>query len=214
MFATLCHLHHSGSMSLTKPRRYPPVATSRAFSLATALLKGLAFGGVLAAAMMAPNALAAFKPFLEKEDWRSIREAERRRIQEAFKRLRERRLVAIEVRNGKEYLEITEQGKRMLRRFDFESLALPTMKRWNEKWRMVCFDIPEKKRRARHALQSKLTAIGFYPIQRSVFVYPYPCQDEIDYLVSFLELNPFVIYCETNSLGGSEGKVRRFFNLL
>lgn len=186
----------------------------RAYSLTTTLLKAIAVGGVLAAAIMAPNAVAAFKPFLEKEDWRSVREAKRRRIREAVRRLRERRLVSLAVHGNQEYLEITSHGKRTLRHFDFDTLILSHQDKWDGKWRIVFFDIPEQKRRARQTLQGKLRALGFYPLQRSVFVYPYPCQDEVDFLIKFLEIDRQVAYCETDSLWGVEEKLRRHFALL
>ena len=183
-------------------------------SLAATLLKVIASGGILAALLVAPNIGIALKPFLEHEDWRKLREEERRRIREEIRRLRERRLVEIAVKNGKEYLQITEAGKQRLREFEIDSLKLPNSKRWDKKWRLVMFDIPEQKYKGRRALQIKLTQLGFFPLQKSVFVYPHHCHDEVDFITTFFELQQFVVYCEADSLGEREIAARRHFSLL
>ncbi|HEY4474397.1 MAG TPA: hypothetical protein VJC06_00535 [Candidatus Paceibacterota bacterium] len=44
--------------------------------------------------------------------------------------------------------------------------------RWDKKWRIIFFDIPEKKRRYRDELRSMLKAIGFKEFQKSIWIYP------------------------------------------
>jgi len=61
---------------------------------------------------------------------------------------------------------------------------------WDRKWRIVFFDIPEKHRRARDALREKLKEIGFREFQQSVFIQPYPCTDEINFLVDKITNEP------------------------
>jgi DNA-binding transcriptional regulator PaaX len=47
-------------------------------------------------------------------------------------------------------------------------------KPWDGKWRLVIFDIPEKERRIRSLIRSKLRELGLAPIQRSVWISPLP----------------------------------------
>ncbi|KKT82545.1 MAG: hypothetical protein A3B99_00690 [Candidatus Yanofskybacteria bacterium RIFCSPHIGHO2_02_FULL_44_12b] len=47
------------------------------------------------------------------------------------------------------------------------------IKKWDGKWRMVFFDIPEHKRRHRDYLRKALKLIGFKEFQRSIWIYPY-----------------------------------------
>ncbi len=80
---------------------------------------------------------------------------------------------------------------------------------WDRKWRVVFFDIPEKKRKARDALRNKLRELGFRELQKSVFVHPYSCQSEIDFIVEFFEIRPYVRYGElTNLTNEAELKLR------
>jgi len=47
-------------------------------------------------------------------------------------------------------------------------------KKWDGGWRIIFFDIPERKRRYRDFLRRIIRAIGFREFQRSVWVYPHP----------------------------------------
>mgnify|MGYP001612993350 FL=1 len=77
----------------------------------------------------------------------------------------------------------------------------------------MIFDIPDKKNKERRAFSKKLKDIGFYPIQESVFIYPYDCRDEIDFICEFLLISRYVNYCVVESLDKREGNLYKFFNL-
>ncbi len=64
--------------------------------------------------------------------------------------------------------------------------------KWDGKWRMVAFDIPEKYRKGRDALRWKLKRIGFCELQKSVLVTHYDCKEEITSLVKFFELEKYI----------------------
>ena len=53
-------------------------------------------------------------------------------------------------------------------------------KRWDGRWRIVIFDILEKKRKTREALRKKLLSLGFGMWQRSVYITPHDVQEEIN----------------------------------
>lgn len=48
-----------------------------------------------------------------------------------------------------------------------------THEEWDGKWRIILFDIPEKKRRYRDELRAMIKAVGFKEFQKSIWVYPY-----------------------------------------
>lgn len=179
--------------------------------LTKAILLVIAAGVMTAAALMAPNALQAFRPFI-----RSTKRSndERERIRRALARLRARRLVTVEWKGDRAILKVTEKGRHTLRRVMCEGLTIPKPARWDGKWRLVAFDIPEKRAGVRHALRSKLEQLGFSRMQRSVFVHPHPCRDEIDFLTNFFHIEPFVQYLETPDLDHCEGSMRKRFGLL
>lgn len=46
--------------------------------------------------------------------------------------------------------------------------------KWDNKWRIIFFDVPEKKRHYRDYLRTILKTIGFKEFQKSTWIYPYP----------------------------------------
>lgn len=184
-------------------------------SLAGDILKVIGAGAILASIFIAPNIGLALAPFLSGDNSYERRAWKRKQVQAALRRLRERRYVRYEERGKETYLIITELGKQRLRKFEFNMLSMPELqRRWDGKWRIVIFDIPETKQRERKALRDKLYQLGFFPLQESVFVYPHPCADEIDFLVTFLNIDHYTHCLEATNLGSAEGKARRHFDLL
>ncbi len=84
--------------------------------------------------------------------------------------------------------------------------------KWDGKWRMVAFDIPEKFKVGRDTLRRKLKKIGFCELQKSVLVTPYDCKNEIEMLVKYFELNRYVRFGVLESVD-NENYFKKFFKL-
>ena len=84
--------------------------------------------------------------------------------------------------------------------------------RWDKKWRMVAFDVPEKYKSGRDALRQKLRKIGFCELQKSVFVTPYECKEEISELIKFFKLDKYVRFGILEYIDNGT-KLRNFFKL-
>jgi CRISPR-associated endonuclease Cas2 len=89
---------------------------------------------------------------------------------------------------------LAEKGKKRVLKFDLDKIEIKKPPRWDGFWRIIAFDIPEDKNKARKALASKMKNLGFYPMQKSVFVYPYDCKNEIDFITEIFEVKPYVRY--------------------
>src|SRR4030042_5460594 len=96
--------------------------------------------------------------------------------------------------NGIVSITLTDKGKKEALRYNIENMKIQKPLRWDKKWRFVIFDIPEKKKAAREVVRKKLNNLGFYQVQKSVWVYPYECKKEIDFLVEFFEARNYVRY--------------------
>lgn len=84
--------------------------------------------------------------------------------------------------------------------------------KWDGKWRMVAFDIPERHKKGRDALRQKLKKIGFCELQKSVFITPYKCKEEISLLVKFFNLDKYVRF-GILELIDNESYFKKFFKL-
>lgn len=141
---------------------------------------------------------------------RSKRKQER--LNQSIQIMKRNRLIGIREMNGEQHYAITRLGKKHLLRFRVETLILPRKSTWDKKWRVIMFDIPERHGRARRALSFKLKIIGAFQLQKSVFVYPFPCQDEIDFISEFFQVSPYVRYMEANMIEGDH-ELKQYFDL-
>lgn len=112
---------------------------------------------------------------------------------------------------NKERVALTERGRRRWLEYQFLNLKLEPQKRWDRKWRLVLFDIPESKKKVRDALRRKLKDLGFVEFQKSVFVYPFPCKDEINFVLNFYNISEHVCYLEAPI--SPDDSLKRLFRL-
>lgn len=183
-------------------------------SLAWNILKIVGGGAILASVLVAPNMAILLKPLVTKDGKKAHLNIKLGEINRAIKRLRERRLARFDIKGKDTYLVITEYGKANLRKFEFDDMIMQGKpKRWDGKWRLIIFDIPEVKKKERESFRNKLNHLGFHAVQKSVFVYPYDCLDEIDFLANFLDIDRYVLIIETPDLGGADIATRQFFNI-
>ncbi|MBI2630633.1 hypothetical protein HYW73_00220 [Candidatus Nomurabacteria bacterium] len=87
--------------------------------------------------------------------------------------------------NGKTTVKITKKGETRLRAFAIDLMEIKKPNKWDGKWRLVMFDIPMRFTKGREALRYHLKELGFYQFQKSAWIYPYPCEDEIIFIADF-----------------------------
>ena len=118
-------------------------------------------------------------------EWQKINN---RSLHAAIKKLYQSKIVTYKENKDKTItLVLTENGKEKTLIYDLDSIKLQQQDKWDGLWRIVIFDVPERFKKGRNALSSKLKQLGLYPLQKSVFIYPYECKDEIDFIVEFLD---------------------------
>jgi DNA-binding transcriptional regulator PaaX len=107
-----------------------------------------------------------------------------------------------------EGLAITDKGKsRVSKRLIVQDPAS-----WDGRWRIILFDIPEKKRATRNLFRRQLGELGFKQHQLSVWITPYDVTAELEELINDLHLEEFVKYIIGESVLG-EAELKRIFNL-
>ena len=93
--------------------------------------------------------------------------------------------------DGSSTMILTDKGRIKTLNYHFQKMKVEKAP-WDGKWRVVIFDIPETLKKARDALRNRLKSCGFQELQKSVFVLPYPCDNEVDFLIEFFGLREFV----------------------
>ena len=149
-------------------------ANRRLGAFQAAALTVVALGVVVFIASTAPNAaqLLRFFPGYKKGARFNFR------IKSVLSRLATKGLVVFVEKGGKRYARITEDGKHMLN-LETARMQVVKKKKWDRRWRLVIFDIPERRRSVRIRLRKFMVSCGFERLQDSVWAYPYDCEDLI-----------------------------------
>jgi len=109
------------------------------------------------------------------------------------------------------FLRLTPTGERALRTFELQG-SLKKPRRWDGRWRVLIFDIPEKRKPMRQKLRTMLRSSGFYLLQDSVWVYPYDCEDFVALLKSDLKIGSSLLYMIVDEMEGDKS-LRQHFEL-
>ncbi len=134
----------------------------------------LAVGAFSAIAVVAPTGAAGIAQLLKPLI------TNRRRRQRVIQRLTRDKLFTTQVfRNGRVAIRLTKRGKQVALQAHTEALVLVKPKVWDKQWRLVLFDVPEKDRAGREVLRRKLRDLGFWQIQKSAWLLPWPCEAEL-----------------------------------
>jgi hypothetical protein len=144
--------------------------------------------------------LVVIMPGLGKFIAKQVKYQEKARYQRMWKRWQEQRLVEIDYSGSEPEVKITEKGLKRALRYKLSDLKLKRQKRWDKKWRVIIFDVPEEKKRNRDYFRSNLLMLGCYRLNKSVFVYPYPCFDEVEYLRQVSGIGDEVTYMIAESV--------------
>jgi DNA-binding transcriptional regulator PaaX len=113
----------------------------------------------------------------------------RRKVTDAFRRLQKQGCIDIGEKDHQIYICLTEKGRKIAGWLQIDALKIRRPKIWDKKWRIVIFDISQLKKFYREAFRGKLKELGFYPLQKSVWIHPFDCQDEIELLRDFFGLD-------------------------
>ncbi|HEY4522650.1 MAG TPA: CRISPR-associated endonuclease Cas2 [Candidatus Paceibacterota bacterium] len=110
------------------------------------------------------------------------------------------------------YLRLTTKGERELRMYEIRGYKLPKPRKWDKKWRVLVFDIPERRKVLREKVRRTLQHIGFERLQDSVWAYPYDCEDLITLLKADFKIGYDVLYMIVDQLEGDQ-RLKKHFKL-
>ena len=146
-------------------------------------------GGLVLSLTRRPDIYFSIVKKIAKE-WKKINE---RSLRDSIRKLYKSKMIDFkENQDGTVLTVLTNKGKKQILKYDIDKIEIKKPARWDKLWRLVVFDIPEDKNLGRKALAAKLKELGFYPMQKSVYIYPYECKDEIDFITEIFELSPYV----------------------
>ncbi len=170
------------------------------------ILKGLAVGGLIVASFALPGLPQIFSMLGVNNS------KDRYRVKRTIKSLEEQKLIDIYEKDDEQTMKITEKGKQRVLKYKFNEMIIGRPKKWDGYWRIIAFDIPEKHKKGRDALTRKLKEIGLYPIQKSVFICPFECRDEVDFIGEIFNTRKFIHYFLAKEIDDEE-YLKKYYNL-
>ncbi len=175
------------------------------------VLRTVATAGVLSMAMLAPNALQLLS-ITERGSRKRRRMNPTYLIDSALSKLCSRGLIAVDLGHRGKIVCLTAEGKHALAKMVARSPDDRKHRKWDKRWRMVIYDIKEKRRGTRILLQRTLRTFGFYPLQASVWVYPYDCEALLILLKADFKIGQDVLYGVVEKVEGDEN-IKKYFGL-
>lgn len=136
-----------------------------------------------------------------------------KKFSNAFYVLKKQGSIKIEKRGKQFYISLTKEGKKKANWLQIDALKIKKPKKWDGKWRIVIFDISQLKKFFRELFRGKLKELGFYPLQKSVWVIPYECQAEIELLRDFFGLTEKEVKLIVAEKIEKPEELRKFFKI-
>lgn len=132
----------------------------------------------------------------------------------ALARMESRGYLIREVIDQEFRIQLTSLGQVRLEQYWISDLEIPERPNtWDGQWRMVLFDIPEERKALRSVFRRKLQQFGFKYLQKSAWIYPFPCEDVLTELAARLNLADCIHVAVVRSLS-SDDLARRKFQLM
>lgn len=171
------------------------------------VLKLVVTTGSLAAGVVIPNLLIALDKPLGKF-WRHMdKKQKERELRRIISYMKSTRLLSENYKHG---LQITDKGRKRLNQSEFDSLRVKTPRKWDGRWRLIIYDVPEEYKEARKAFAVKLNKLGFYQLQRSAWLHPFPCREAIEIISSYYQIDKYISYIETVKIDNQRLLIDKF----
>ena len=167
------------------------------------ILETVKFAGILSLAIVAPNVVGAMA---------KVGLIASSRHKEVIARSRDKLLRQGLLKREGKFLRLTPKGESVLLNLSLRDYGFKKPSRWDGRWRVIIFDIPEFRKGLRQKVRQTLLLIGFARLQNSVWVYPYDCEDLVTLLKADFKVGKDILYLIVDSIE-NDRSLRKHFAL-
>lgn len=161
----------------------------------------LGAGTVLAGTILMPTLPMALKPIIDfykkrqrENDLKQWNRFNQARLKFVLKRLHQQKVVEITEEDGVSIIKLSNKGRVKFLKYKMEEMMIDKPPRWDGKWRLIIYDIKKEKRILSEIFRSFLRKMEFLKLQRSVYLTPYKCDEQIEFLRQYYSLDKEVLY--------------------
>ncbi|MEK7495602.1 MAG: hypothetical protein AAB788_03725 [Patescibacteria group bacterium] len=165
------------------------------------------------------NPLRPIIPLAIKEIINSLKEVKNinikeEKIRKSLEKLESNEIIDIDEKDGKIFVKLKDKNNLTVIKYSTRALLnfKKKEKKWNKKWFLVFFDVPEIQKNKRNYLRRFLIYIGFHQYQKSIYIFPYECEKEILLIKKIVEGAKYIRYIVAEKIE-DEKTVKSFFKL-
>lgn len=152
----------------------------------------LGMGSFLVLSVAVPSLPALVKPILNEKSNKDWKRYNQWYLQRTLKRLKKQKMIDFDIEEEEMVVKLSNRGKQKILKYSLEEMEIKRPRVWDRKWRLIIYDVPNQKRRAADDFNRMLSDLGMYRMQRSVFICPFPCEEEVEFLREFLGISEYV----------------------
>jgi len=166
---------------------------TRKGEIARIILAAVGVSGLVLVGAVAPGLLGIIPLILR-------RRFSKKSIDQSVERLKRKGLLRLKKGDGNWRLELTGRGQAEILAWELGKKFIKPPRRWDKKWRLLIFDIPESRKNLRNQVRKILAGWGFYRLQDSVWAYPYECEDVLELLRTKYRLRYEALYLRAEKI--------------
>ena len=133
------------------------------------------------------------------------------RYNRAVEYLAQREQIKLINKNDRLFIKLTQKGKLrgLLARLNRDFQTKP---KWDGKWRVIIWDIPEESKQQRNRIRALVKNLGFYQLQKSVFITPYPLPSSAVAFLKESDLLQYIRFMRVDKFD-NDRSLKKHFNL-
>ena len=140
------------------------------------------------------------------------RKINRENFLDKIKYLKRKGYIRTLVENKEKYFELTKKGKEKIAKLSLVNIEINKPNKWDKKWRIVIFDVPEKMHQARDIFRDRLKSLNFIQVQKSVYIFPFECTKAVTALSKRLLIEKYVLIMISEIIQGEKKIIEEFLD--
>jgi len=146
-------------------------------------------------------------------DYKKWRKYKKKQLHNVFYNFQKNGYIEIDWQGKQMYMSLTKEGKKKANWLQVDELKIKKPRKWDKRWRIVMFDVSEKNKFKREVFRGKLKELDFYELQKSVWITPFNCLDEINLLKDFLNFSDKEVRMIIATEIGEEESLKKKFKI-
>lgn len=175
--------------------------------------------GLVASSLLIPALPMAAKPIVDyykkkkkEQEFKEWEKFNQPRLRFLLKRLYQQKVINFKNTDGQTIITLTDKGKKKVLSYQLEEIMIDKPPKWDGKWRVIIYDIRKERKILGDIFRRFLQKMQFLKLQKSVYITPYPCDEQIEFLRQYYGLGEEILYIVAQKIENEE-VYKKYFGL-